>query len=50
MLPAGVGVVLHTLPYQTPVISAKVGIQSVDSAFQKVCPVDSRFRGNDRDS
>ena len=27
---------------------AKAGIQSLVSAFPKVCRVDSRFRGNDR--
>jgi hypothetical protein len=31
-----------------PVIPAKAGIQCVESAFPKVCRVDSRFRGNDR--
>jgi hypothetical protein len=34
---------------ETPVIPAKAGIQSVDSAPAKVCGVDSRFRGNDCD-
>ena len=33
--------------YNTPVIPAKAGIQSLDSPFPKVCAVDSRFRGND---
>jgi hypothetical protein len=33
--------------HETPVIPAKAGIHSVDSAFPKVCGVDSRFRGND---
>ena len=37
------------MPYETPVIPAKAGIQSVNSAFPKVCGVDSRFRGNDCD-
>jgi hypothetical protein len=31
-----------------PVIPAKAGIQSDDSAFPKVRGVDSRFRGNDQ--
>ena len=35
------------MPYETPVIPAKAGIQSVNSAFPKVGGVDSRFRGND---
>ena len=43
----GSGVIWNGIPYQTPVIPAKAGIQSVDSAFLKVCGVDSRFRGND---
>jgi hypothetical protein len=34
---------------KTWVIPAKAGIQSVDTAFPKVCGVDSRFRGNDCD-
>jgi hypothetical protein len=37
----------NIIPYETPVIPAKAGIQSVDSAFPKDCGVDSRFRGND---
>jgi hypothetical protein len=44
---AGSGVIWNIIPYVTPVIPAKAGIQSVDSAFPKVCGVDSRFRGND---
>jgi hypothetical protein len=32
---------------EPPVIPVEAGIQSVDSAFPKVCGVDSRFRGND---
>jgi hypothetical protein len=40
-------VIWDGIPFETPVISAKAGTQSVDSAFPKVCPVDSRFRGND---
>jgi hypothetical protein len=37
------GFVLHL---ETQVIPAKAGIDSWDSAFLKVCGVDSRFRGN----
>ena len=51
----GVGAIWHGIPFETPVIPAKApvipakaGIQSVGSAFPKVCQVDSRFRGNDR--
>src|SRR5271157_4072277 len=40
-------VIWNIIPNQTPVIPAKAGIQSVDSAFPKGCRVDSRFRGND---
>jgi hypothetical protein len=43
----GSGVIWNIIPYETPVIPAKAGIQSVESAFPKVCGVDSRFRGND---
>jgi len=43
----GSGVIWNIIPYETPVIPAKAGIQSVDSAFPKVCGVDSRLRGND---
>ena len=43
----GSGVIWNFIPYETPVIPAKAGIQSVNSAFPKVCGVDSRFRGND---
>jgi hypothetical protein len=43
----GVGVIWDGIPFGTPVIPAKAGIQSVDRAFPKVCRVDSRFRGND---
>ena len=45
-MPGG-GVIWNIIPYETPVIPAKAGIQSVDSAFPKVYGVDSRFRGND---
>jgi len=44
---SGGGVIWDGIPLGTPVIPAKAGIQSVDSAFLKVCRVDSRFRGND---
>ena len=44
---AGGGVIWDGIPFETPVIPAKAGIQSVDSGFLKVCRVDSRFRGND---
>ena len=43
----GYGVIWDGIPFETPVIPAKAGIQSVGSAFPKVCGVDSRFRGND---
>jgi hypothetical protein len=45
----GVGVVWDEIPFVSPVIPAKAGIQSVDSAFLRVYKVDSRFRGNDCD-
>jgi hypothetical protein len=35
------------IPFKTPVIPAKAGIHSVDSAFLKGSKMDSRFRGND---
>jgi hypothetical protein len=41
------GVIWNGIPYEPRVIPAKAGIQSVESAFPKVCRVDSRFRGND---
>jgi hypothetical protein len=44
-----VGLIWERIPFETLVIPAKAGIQSVDSAFPKVCRVDSRFRGNDCD-
>jgi hypothetical protein len=50
-LPApGTGVIWNGDSLDPPVIPAKAGIQSDDSAFPKVCGVDSRFRGNDRGS
>jgi hypothetical protein len=42
-----VGIIWDGTRFETPVIPAKAGIQSVDSAFPRVCRVDSRFRGND---
>ena len=45
--PEGAGVIWDGILFEAPVIPAKAGIQSVDSAFLKVCGVDSRFRGND---
>jgi hypothetical protein len=45
----GVGVVWDRIPFETPVIPAKAGIQSIHRAFPKVYGADSRFRGNDRD-
>jgi hypothetical protein len=46
-IPLGVGVIWDGILSETPVIPAKARIQSFDSAFPKVCRVDSRFRGND---
>jgi hypothetical protein len=45
----GVDVIWNSFPFGRPVIPAKAGIQSINSAFPKVCGVDSRFRGNDCD-
>ena len=45
----GAGVICNGIPFETPVIPAKAGIQSVESASAKVCALDSRFRGNDCD-
>jgi len=44
---AGAGVIWNGIPFETLVIPAKAGIQSVISAFPMACGVDSRFRGND---
>ncbi len=41
------GVIWSWIPFATPVIPAKAGIQSVDGAIPMDCGVDSRFRGND---
>jgi hypothetical protein len=35
------------ITFETPVIPAKAGIQSVGGAFPMACAVDSRLRGND---
>ena len=51
----GSGFLWNEIPYGTPVITAKAGIQSVDIAFPEVCGVNSRspafgedkFRGNE---
>jgi hypothetical protein len=43
----GSGVIWDGIPFDTLVIPAKAGIQSVDGAFPKVFGVDSRLRGND---
>jgi hypothetical protein len=45
--PDGRDAIWNITPYETPVIPAKAGIQSVNSALPKACGVDSRFRGND---
>jgi hypothetical protein len=50
MLPADAGVISDRISFRTPVIPAKAGSQSVGSTLPKVRGVDSRFRGNDRDS
>jgi hypothetical protein len=42
------GIIWDGIPFETPVIPAKAGIQFVDSTFPEVGRVDSRFRGNDR--
>jgi hypothetical protein len=42
----GAGVIPNVIHFETPVIPAKAGIQSVDSAFPKAWAMDSRFRGN----
>ena len=47
--PAGSRAIWNGIPFETQVIPAKAGIQSVDRAFPEVCRVDSRFRGNDCD-
>jgi hypothetical protein len=35
------------MPFETFVIPAQAGIQSVGAAFPMACGVDSRLRGND---
>jgi hypothetical protein len=44
----GIGVIWNGMPFETTVIPAQAGIQSVGSAFPRVCGIDSRLRGNDR--
>jgi len=44
----GGSVILGGMPFETPVIPAKAGMQFFDGASAKGCRVDSRFRGNDR--
>ena len=44
---AGGRVIWNGIHFETWVIPAQAGIQSVDSLFPKSCRVDSRFRGND---
>jgi hypothetical protein len=41
------GAIWNEIPFETPVIPAQAGIQSVGGAFPMACGVDSRFRGND---
>ena len=41
------GVIWNGIPFETLVIPAKAGIQSVGRAFPMACGVDSPFRGND---
>jgi glycosyltransferase involved in cell wall biosynthesis len=43
----GAGVIGNEIPFETPVIPAKAGIQSGGGAFPTTCEVDSRLRGND---
>jgi hypothetical protein len=45
----GSGVIGRRIHFETPVIPAKAGIQSVNSASPKAGGVDSHFRGNDCD-
>jgi hypothetical protein len=42
------GAIWNGIPFETMVIPAKAGIQSVRGAFPMACRMDSRFRGNDR--
>ena len=46
-LRSGSGVIWNGIPFETLVIPAKAGIQSVGDVFPMACGVDSRFRGND---
>jgi hypothetical protein len=43
------GVIWNSVSFEMQVIPAKPGIQLLACAFQKVCGVDSRFRGNGSD-
>jgi hypothetical protein len=43
-------VIWNRIAFESPVIPAKAGIQSVGGAFPMARRVDSRFRGNDRAS
>jgi hypothetical protein len=45
MLPASVSVTSGMIAFQTPLIPAKAGIHSVDSAFAKVCEWIPAFAG-----
>ena len=46
-LRSGSGVIWNGIPFETLVIPAKAGIQSVGDVFPMACGVDFRFRGND---
>ena len=43
----GSGVIWNGNPFETQVIPAKAGIQSIGGVFPMACGVDSRLRGND---
>jgi hypothetical protein len=47
LITQGGGAIWNGIHFETPVIPAKAGIQSVVSLFPKTCGVDSCFRGND---
>jgi hypothetical protein len=44
---SGASVIWNAIPFETLVIPANAGIQSVGGAFPMACGVDSRFRAND---
>jgi len=44
---SGTGLIWNRIPFDTPVIPAKAGIQSVGGEFPMACRVDSRLHGND---